>query len=236
MAFRLLESHRRDSLRRDRQLLRPVEPLRHRGRGLLRRPRGRLGRARGRARRRDGTDSGANRSGGDLRHRCRHVPRDAGGCPGGGRHGRCERSARSPRRGPARAPGLRAGTPRHLPLSLPPAHGDRGREASSASRCEVAPGAARTLRVRRVRAEPRGHRGDPRPLARAGVGHLRACSVGRGRRGPSRSPSDLRARRRHSTFIGSARPSGCACSTRQSSRWSRCTAGSTCGRTETKRT
>ena len=52
-----------DPLRPDRALLRPVEPVGHRGRRLLRRPRARERRAGGRARRRDGPHRGPDRAG-----------------------------------------------------------------------------------------------------------------------------------------------------------------------------
>ena len=121
------------------------------------------------------------------------------------------RAARPPPRRPARATVDRACPARHLPVPLAPAHGDRGGEAPRAARGARLLEPDGTIRLRRLRAEPRGHRGDGRALARARARDLRARRLGRGARTLTLSVRSTTAARSAST--GSPRPSGSACST-----------------------
>ncbi len=108
-------SRQRGSLRRDRVVLRPVEPLRHRGRRLLRRRGARVRWPRGRARGRNRPHRGPDRPGGHRRDRRRLLARDAR------RRAGCRRRRRrlEPRRPPPRRPARAAGDER-VPLVICP--------------------------------------------------------------------------------------------------------------------
>ena len=105
-----------------------------------------------------------------------------------------------------------------------------GRATRSCARSRAARRPARrrrAVRLRRLRAEPRGHRGDARALARARAGDLRARGLGRGLAHALALRPRLTESRRRSDCTGSPRPSGCRCSTRRASTSRRSTAGST---------
>ena len=92
------------------------------------------------------------------------------------RNGRALRHCSTCAGGPARATCDRARATRDLPVPFAPAPGGHAREIAGVAGCARAAPARGTIRVRRLRAVGRGHRGDP---TAAGSSASRASSRGR---------------------------------------------------------